>query len=397
MSNPIGVAVTGLGNIYDYTVKGDNKFPVFPKSPLDLLKFGTRQAVEATQPPKPAAKPTPETPTVSTRDVQKADGSKGTQTSPGGGMPVLDAATANKFLSNYGISGFTSTQLPGNITNPNSGLKVDAIPFGGQETSVTSNTLGAYNNGGVNVAALDNTGISVEDAFTNPEIGKALASSYPQYGGLAAGGGAFAQQAQQPTASPIKSGRLADALNDTAGMQSYMSKFGSPEQDRRRAADMAFLNYEGKGGILGALRAKESVLGQFHAGGQTYQLNDDRSEFIKDKDGNKIRIDPEAASSYRLGTSSADQYLNSYKGQMQTAEPTATPKQAENPLAQNPAAVTERPTNMQLGPVIDDDAYARNVESLQGMKGIGPVISGQAYGSILEGNREPLMRDPRNK
>ena len=38
--------------------------------------------------------PTSVTPTVPTRDVQKANGAKGTQTSPGGGMPTLTAAQA---------------------------------------------------------------------------------------------------------------------------------------------------------------------------------------------------------------------------------------------------------------------------------------------------------------
>ena len=205
-----------------------------------------------------------------TRDVQKATGS-GTQTSPGGGMPALTINEIAQFYQKTGLGGYSGIQLPGTKTNPITGTTIDAAPFSGQTPSVTPNTLGAFSSTqNATMPMLDNT------AFNNPEVVKALGGSYSQYAGLSQGSGAFAQQPQQSPStkgytelmpsdpmyaeafgqdladrnSKGNTSRLNDALNDTAGMQSYMSKFGSPEQDRRRAADMAFLNYEGKGGSM---------------------------------------------------------------------------------------------------------------------------------------------------
>ena len=355
---------------------------------------------------------TGQTPTVPTRDVAKANGAKGTQTSPGGGMPVLSAATAAQFLQNKGIGmgAFSSIQLPGSPTNPNSGGTIEAQPFSGQETSVTGNTLGAFTSNGQSIPQLDPQAFPGNAQPTMQAIGTTAA----QYAPLASGNGAQTRATQGSNAyteisptNPIyaeafgqdladkqnkgNTSRLNAALNDTAGMQSYMSKFGSPEQDMRRAADMAFLN---AGTAQEGLRAKEAVLGQFHAGGQTYQLNSGGTELIQGENGKPLAMDPNAASSYRLGTSTAEDYKNSYKGKVKEVMPT-TPKQAEAPSAQNPAAVNEMPTNTNFGPIIDDEAYARNTESLKGMTGVGPVINGEAYGAFLEGNREPLMRDPR--
>ena len=370
------------------------------------------RSVIGPNPEDPNKTPEVTAPVVPTRDVQKANGAKGTQTSPGGGMPTLTAATAAQFLQNKGIGlgAFSSIQLPGSPTNPNSGGTIEAQPFSGQETSVTANTLGAFASNGQSIPQLDPQAFPGDAQPTMQAIGTTAA----QYAPLASGNGAPTRATQGSNAyteisptNPIyaeafgqdladkqnkgNTSRLNAALNDTAGMQSYMSKFGSPEQDMRRAADMAFLN---AGTAQEGLRAKEAVLGQFHAGGQTYQLNSGGTELIQGENGKPLAMDPKAASSYRLGTSTAEDYKNSYKGKVKEIMPT-TPKQAEAPSAQNPAAVNEMPTNTNFGPIIDDEAYARNTESLKGMTGVGPVINGEAYGAFLEGNREPLMRDPR--
>jgi hypothetical protein len=342
--------------------------------------------------------PSPETPEVSapTRDVQKASGAKGTQTSPGGGMPVLDAATAAQFLQTKGIGrgAFSSVQLPGSASNPITGSVPDAFPLTGMDT-ITASTLGAYSNNGVNFAALDNTGITPEQAFTNPELTKTLGSTFAQYGGLASGAGAFAQQApgaQKPTASPIKSGRLADALNDTESMRGPETQEGL-----MRRANAAFLNAKTS---QEGLRAKEAVLGQFHAGGETYQLNAAGTGFLQGENGKPAAMDRDAASSYRLGTSSAQQYKDSYKGKVKevpAATTITTPAEAQNPTAVNPVPVSKQPINTNLGPMINDEEYGKQLESFQGMRGVGPVIDNDVYGGFLEGNREPMMRDPRKK
>ena len=329
--------------------------------------------------------PTPAsvTPTVPTRDVQKANGAKGTQTSPGGGMPALTAADAAAFYQSRGIGGFTSNQLPTTGTNPFGGTTIEAVPFGGQEQSVTGNTLGAYMANGQAYAALDP---SQPGAAFNPQAPTIEGGSQRinQTPGVTPGNGKG-------------SSRLNDALNDTAGMQSYMSKFGSPEQDMRRAADMAFLNAEGPGSSQMGLRAKQAVLGQFHAGGQTYQLNDDRSEFIQ-KDGKALAMDGNAASSYRLGTSTAAQYKDSYKDAVKQVATPVTPKQAENPFAQNPAAVsTAFTTNITAGTMAPGSAEIGGmIDVVRGIDGTPPMSSQQISDSFLN-KREPLMRDPKKK
>ncbi len=325
-------------------------------------------------------------PTVPTRDVPKANGAKGTQTSPGGGMPALTAADAAAFYQSKGIGGFTSNQLPGTSTNPFGGTTIEAVPFGGQEQSVTGNTLGAYMTNGQAYAALDP---SQPGAAFNPQAPTIEGGSQRinQTPGVTPGNGKG-------------SSRLNDALNDTAGMQSYMSKFGSPEQDMRRAADMAFLNAEGPGSSQMGLRAKEAVLGQFHAGGQTYQLNDDRSEFIQ-KDGKALAMDGNAASSYRLGTSTAEQYKDSYKDavkQVAAPETPLTPKQAENPFVHNPAAVsTSFRTDVAAGTMSPGSAEIGGMmDVVRGIDGTPPLSSQQISDSFLN-QREPLMREPKKK
>ncbi len=365
-------------------------------------------------------------PTVPTRDVPKANGAKGTQTSPGGGMPTLTAATVAQRLgaSNIGLGAYSSIQLPGTATNPNTGRPIEAQPFSGQEPAVTSNTLGAFSNNGVNFAALDNTGVSTQDAFTNPALKGVVGDAFAQYGTLGAGNGAFAKPTQgsntyteiSPT-NPIYaeafgedlakkngstgSSRLDAALADTAGMRSYMSKFGSPEQDRRRAAEMAFLNTEGPGSSLMGVRAKEDVLGQFYAGGKTYQLNDAGTELLQSKKGGPLAMDPKAASAYRLGTMDAETYKNSYKDAVKdvtASETPVTPKQAESPFVHNPAAVnTEFRTDISAGTMAPGSAEVGGMmDAVRGIDGTPPLSSQQISDSFLN-KREPLMRDPRKK
>lgn len=363
-------------------------------------------------------------PTVPTRDVQKANGAKGTQTSPGGGMPTLTAAGAAAFYQSVGIGGFMSNQLPGTTSSADVKGNQEAVPFGGQETSVTKNTLGAFSaTDGQAYAALD------PSVFTT-KMPAGVTSQFSQFGGMSLGNGAdtfapsstaqggkgyteikpsdpmFAEAFGQKFADKQAKGntsRLNAALNDKAGMQSYMSKFGSPEQDRMRAANMAFLNAEGPGSSQLGLRAKEAVLGQIHAGGETYQLNSDRTELIQDKDGNAIAADRDAASAFKGGTMGAEEYRNSFKNAVkakaaeQSITP-VTPKQAENPFVQNPAAVsTAFTTNIAAGTMAPGSAEIGGMmDVVRGIDGTPPMSSQQISDSFLN-KREPLMRDPRKK
>ncbi len=316
------------------------------------------------------------TPAVPTRDVPKADGARGTQTSPGGGMPILTMADASAFYQSRGLGGFSSNQLPGTTQSQDVRGNLEAVPFGGQETSVTSNTMGAYMSDGQAYPALDP---NKPGAAFNPEAPSIVDS----------------EQRLSPTSNVqyARSGgtsRLDAALNDTAGMQSYMSKFGSPEQDRMRSANMAFLN---AGDSMTGLRAKEAVLGQMYAGGNHYQLNADRSDFIKGEDGKPIAANKKNTRAFKSGNMSADDYRETFKGAIK-AETIATPKDAENPFAQTPAAATQ---DFQMGVPAGTlapgtDRVGQLIDTTIGMD-MTPAISDEQIRSSFLNTREPLMRD----
>lgn len=114
------------------------------------------------------------------------------------------------------------------------------------------------------------------DGF-NPAAPGVTGATYDNYG--AAGGVAAASSTDKSEFTPMtgkeerieggsdrkKGGSLADALADTAGINSYMSKFSSGDQER--AANRAFLDTEGS---MAGLRAKEAVNGVVYAGGNHY-------------------------------------------------------------------------------------------------------------------------------
>jgi hypothetical protein len=88
----------------------------------------------------------------------------------------------------------------------------------------------------------------------------------PGYGTVGVGpladGDAYARAVEGKGKSPS---RLDTALSDTAGINSYMSKFSSG--DKERLANRAFLDTEDS---MLALRAKEAVNGVVYAGGQHF-------------------------------------------------------------------------------------------------------------------------------
>jgi hypothetical protein len=338
-------------------------------------------------------------------------------------MPVLNAAGAAAFYQSVGIGGFMSNQLPGTTSSPDVQGNQEAVPFGGQESSVTKNTLGAFSaTDGQAYPALD------PSVFTT-KLPAGLTSQFSQFDGMSLGNGAptvapssTAQGGKgykeiKPT-DPIAaeafgedwvkkngggSARLNAALNDKEGMRSYMSKFGSPEQDRMRAANMAFLNAEGPGSSQLGIRAKEAVLGQITAGGQTYQLNSDRTELIQDKNGKPIAADRDAASAFKAGTMGAEEYRNSFKDAVkakvaQVPKAPATPKEAENPFTHTPApATTAFRTDIPAGTFApNSEKAAQLIDTVRQMDGTPPMSSQQISDSFLN-KREPLMRDPRKK
>ena len=97
-------------------------------------------------------------------------------------------------------------------------------------------------------------------------------------------------------------GRMGDALGDKSGMRSYMDRV--IKEGRENASDegpmayandgldarsRAFLDYEGKGGSLMALRAADAAQNTVYAGGKLYDVSGKNSEGKYDTIGSEMR------------------------------------------------------------------------------------------------------------
>ena len=149
--------------------------------------------------------------------------------------------------------------------------------------------------------------------------------------------------------------RLDAALNDTAGINSYMSKFSSG--DRERAANRAFLDTEGS---MEALRAKEAVNGVVYAQQQHYVAG-------SDADGPAQKITRDEARDISNGRSTAAGLLEAYKSRITGAQKD-TPAEAQDPLSAAGSAVK---SGFAAGAKTDF-----NLNNGQGKPqvGVGPVV-----------------------
>jgi hypothetical protein len=167
----------------------------------------------------------------------------------------------NDLLATTNTSGYqpySSNQLPATASNPFSGTAPKTQSFDTGAESYTGNSLADFGGDGSEAFASsrETTG---NDTF-NPNATRIEGGSDRK-----------------------KGGSLADALNDKAGISSYMSKFSSGDQER--AANRAFLDGDGS---MAGLRAKEAVNGVVYAGGQHYVAG-------KSGDDKAVAIDRSAA------------------------------------------------------------------------------------------------------
>jgi len=165
------------------------------------------------------------------------------------------------------------------------------------------------------------------DGF-NPAAPGISGASYDNYG--AAGGVAAASSTDKSEFTPMSGkesrieggsdrkagGSLADALNDKAGINSYMDKFSSG--DRQRAASSAFLNAEDS---LSGLQARDAVNDVVYAGGQHYG---------RDGDGT-FEIDRADARGIASGKQTAAGLLESYKSRITESTKESTPAEQQAP------------------------------------------------------------------
>ena len=127
-----------------------------------------------------------------------------------------------------------------------------------------------------------------------------------------------------------KGGRLSDALNDKAGINSYMEKFSGG--DKQRAASMAFLNAKDS---MSGLKARDEVNDVVYAGGQHYG----RGALSEDAGiGDKYKIDRADARGIASGETTAAGLLDTYKSRIKDAQK-STPAEAQDPLSAAGSAV----------------------------------------------------------
>jgi hypothetical protein len=273
-----------------------------------------------------------------TRDVPKPDGSRGTQTSPGGAAPIMGMADVDALYSRLGLGSYSSPNQPQQQqTTRGIGPVIDGQIYGQMlEGSRGTRGVGPVADGqtyATNLSAVN------DNVYSNPDI---------------------------------SSQRLRDALNDTESMR------GESTMSAGDRARYAFLDSEDS--LLG-LRERDRALGGVRARGKYYAPTDEgftevSDKAVKDYSANRI-----------TGRDFKEMFMN--------PNPVTTPAEAQSPDSINPVAVSSQP-NKNLGPVIDGEVYGRQLEAQQGMRGMGPLADGGVYGEFLDG-REPMMRFPRGQ
>ena len=229
--------------------------------------------------------------------------------------PIDMKRSFNDLLATINTSGyqpFSSNQLPTTAGSPDSGItpKTQAILAGIQAGQQNDMSIDGYKGPGYIT-------IQPDDPQFAEAFGQDLADKYKS-------------AADSKVTGYTKGGRLDQALSDTAGINSYMSKFSSG--DRERAANRAFLDTEGS---MEGLRAKEAVNDVVYAGGQHYgrgALSDDAGI------GDKYKIDRADARGIASGKNTAAGLLDTYKSRITEAQK-STPAEAQDPLSGAGSAV----------------------------------------------------------
>ena len=307
------------------------------------------------------------------RDVER-DGAKGTQTSPSPAKPGDLNAFADLLGSKYGIQfrgGFESNHLP----NKSNYSVDDAMTMGGNLKEEQAKAGGGF----------------VETVIDGSDMKTTVVNKGEIAEGAQKGTSAVPDVGDQKRA--VRVGRF-DPRQRDGGSSSFMAADSGPivEQGEPKggisARSRSFLDYDGPGGSMMALRAAEAESGYIRQGGKNYAISgtkDGKREFTEFndegrralvKDGN-ARVSQQFLKDYMVGQTDA--------------------KAAENPAVENPVDVQPRlEPNSNMGPLADSEKYGQLIDATRGMTGMGPLANGEVYGAYLDG-REPMMRDPRKK
>ena len=311
-----------------------------------------------------------------TRNVER-NGAQGTQTSPSVAKPGDLDAFARLLGSEYGIQfrgGFESNHLPSK-----SGYSVvDDVAMGGSAKEALAKKNGGF-------VEVDIDGSDMKTTVVNRgEIAE----------GAQKGTSAVPDAGDQKRA--VRVGRF-DPRQRDGGSSSFMAEDSGPivEQGEKKggisARSRAFLDYDGPGGSMMALRNAEAsqnyirqsgrnfaITGEGEDGKRQFQeFNDDgRRELVKD--GNK-----------QTGQDFLKEYMM----------PTTDAKAEENPAVEAPVAVNySSPPNWEapegIAPKLnynDTEAYGKVSDEVQGMTAKGPYPGGAEYGNYID-SIEPMMR-----
>lgn len=220
--------------------------------------------------------------------------------------PIDMQRSFNNLLTNNDLkgsakgSGFMSTSLPTTEGSPDQNIGPVA---NGQEYA---NNLGRQGTRGVGPVADGQVyGNVLENA---PNAGtKGI--------GPLADGAAYATAVAGKGKSPS---RLDAALNDKDGINSYMSKFSSEDQNMARRR--AFLDGEDS---MKGLKAREALDGYVHAGGKYYAQDGEKATELEFGDNRKIA----------RGESSAQDLLKSYTQSIQQSASETAAQQQDPPEA----------------------------------------------------------------
>jgi len=308
--------------------------------------------------PLKVEKEEPEKNTPISREVDRG-GAKGTQTSPSPAKPGDLDAFSRLLGSNYGIQfrgGFESNKLPAS------------------EQPKGTTGVGPFADGDTYARALGgNRGEIAEGAQKGT-------SAVPDVG-------------DQKRA--VRVGRF-DPRQRDGGSSSFMAEESGPivEQGPKKGGisnrSRSFLDYDGPGGSMMALRAAEASQGYIRQGGKNYAITgegeDGKRQFQEFNDEGRREL-------VKDGNKSASQdFLKKYMMGATDA------KAAENPAVENPVPVEAQlqHTNENFGPLADTEKYGQILDATKGMTGMGPLANGEVYGQYLDG-RTPMMRDPRKK
>ena len=215
----------------------------------------------------------------------------------------------------YGYQPFSSNQLPTTAGSPDAAVspKTRQILAGIQAGKETDMSIEGYQEPTSSAKAGVLNGIR-GGARTDRRIQGTSTAADDVLAGIQ--GGQKTDQGIEGYKKPGSTSRLDAALNDTAGINSYMSKFSSG--DRERAANRAFLDTEKS---MEALRAKEAVNGVVFAQNQHYMSGESG-------DDQAIAINRGQARDISNGKSTAQSLLAAHIDKNKNA---ATPVEAQEP------------------------------------------------------------------